>query len=236
MKKILLLLTLSTTLLLALPPEVKRDQYLKGLSKAYKAKDYVKAETYFSKLDALVTEHKVKLPSSYFYFKADTFLKNNKMLKAYTYAEKYVENSNSKGKYYSQALEILDESEELAIKIKALLKLKPIVDSSTSLMWQDGRIIFMIWREAKNYCENLVITGYRDWRLPNYYELLSIVDYSKYNPATSIQFANDFSRGYWTSSEYAADSSKAWKVNFKDGYVYDNAKSNSNYVRCVRGR
>ncbi len=60
-----------------------------------------------------------------------------------------------------------------------------ISDLATGLMWQtadDGNT--RSWQDAISYCENLDVSGYNDWRLPNIKELQSIVDYSK-SPATS---------------------------------------------------
>lgn len=42
------------------------------------------------------------------------------------------------------------------------------------------------WEQALTYCENLVLGVYSDWRLPNRNELQSLVDYSRYNLATSF--------------------------------------------------
>jgi len=46
---------------------------------------------------------------------------------------------------------------------------------------------------------------------------------------------NVTSNNYWSSTTYAGDSSNAWNVNFNNGNDNVNNKSNSNYVRCVRG-
>lgn len=40
---------------------------------------------------------------------------------------------------------------------------------------------------------------------------------------------------YWSSTTYAGLTGYAWYVNFHGGYVYSDVKSNTYYVRCVRG-
>lgn len=55
-----------------------------------------------------------------------------------------------------------------------------VTDNITGLTWQqtdNGRGIE--WPEALDYCENLDLAGYQDWRLPNIKELQYIVDYSR---------------------------------------------------------
>ena len=44
---------------------------------------------------------------------------------------------------------------------------------------------------------------------------------------------NAQANNYWSSTEN--DSNNAWNVNFNNGNVNNNDKSNNRYVRCVRG-
>ena len=84
----------------------------------------------------------------------------------------------------------------------------------------------MTWEEAISYCEGLSLGGYDDWRLPSIRDLQSIVDYNRCNPASSY---------YWSSSTYAVFTNYAGCVDFNYGYVYNDHKSNTYYVRAVRG-
>lgn len=43
------------------------------------------------------------------------------------------------------------------------------------------------------------------------------------------------SSNYWSSTTYAGNTTNAWNVNFNDGNTNNNNKTNTNYVRCVRG-
>jgi hypothetical protein len=112
-----------------------------------------------------------------------------------------------------------------------------ITDNVTSLIWQkeDDNTI-RTWTDAGTYCDNLSLGGYTDWRLPSDIELMSIVNYGTYGPSiNTTYFPNTNSSFYWSSTTYADDTSSAWGVYFYDGNVYYNGKSNSLYVRCVRG-
>ena len=109
-----------------------------------------------------------------------------------------------------------------------------IYDSKTELSWQKKPSTKkMQWQEAKTHCEDLEL------RLPNLYELKSLVDYGKYNPAirtSLIDIKTD--DWYWSSSIYKgkSDSSSAWNVHFENGHGYSYFQTSTNYVLCVRGQ
>ena len=115
-----------------------------------------------------------------------------------------------------------------------------VIDTKLGLEWQDdSRAETQInkWSSAKEYCKNLALVDKRDWRLPSYDELLTIVDYDRYNCAIVPSFENVTSLGYyWSSSPYVTTNKDAWAVNFKSGVTDNYYKINKNYVRCVRGR
>ena len=118
-------------------------------------------------------------------------------------------------------------------------KAKIFYDKNTGLTWQDNKAAATVkknWSGAKEYCKNLTLGGYSDWRLPEYSELLSIVDYTKYKPAIKSGFKHVSSNIYWSSSQSVLNSSDAWIVDFYRGDLYDNFESHKHYVRCVRGR
>ena len=113
-----------------------------------------------------------------------------------------------------------------------------VTDSNTGLMWQQGEAGSMNWEDAITCCEGLSLAGYTDWRLPNIKELESITDDSLYNPAIDTNYFPDvYTSSYWSSTTHAGDSSDAWCVYFYDGSVScgDSDKSDTYYVRCVRG-
>jgi len=114
-----------------------------------------------------------------------------------------------------------------------------ISDTETGLMWRQAETRLMNWQEALAYCENLVLPavgGYDDWRLPDRYELQSLVDYSSdYTCLDQTFFPWVMLSQYWTSTTYTLVPSFAWIVYFGNGLVYYNDKSYySFYVRPVR--
>jgi hypothetical protein len=119
-----------------------------------------------------------------------------------------------------------------------------VTDIRTGLMWEkktdDGgsrdRNNTYTWPQALTYCEQLTLGGNADWRLPSAKELASIVALDRFVPAIDMEyFLNNGSHRYWSSSTYADDPGSAWFVLFSNGSVYKDPKSNSRYVRAVRG-
>ncbi len=112
-----------------------------------------------------------------------------------------------------------------------------VTDTKTNLMWQDNsdaKTLKKNWEDAIDYCEDLNFGGYDDWHLPNYNELYSLADRSRYNPSIDPAFKNVVSGGYWSSATGASNTSGAWLVNFGNGGGSWGGKSGTYYVRCVR--
>ena len=102
-----------------------------------------------------------------------------------------------------------------------------VIDPNTGLMWQ--RFVVqgpMSWLQALAYCENLTLTGYDDWRLPDRHELQSLVDYNHFNPCLDenvfpeIYWTLHFSPYYWSSTTFIRFTDDAWRVNFITGEPY----------------
>lgn len=115
-----------------------------------------------------------------------------------------------------------------------------ISDKATNLMWsKNDNGEGVKWDDAISYCENSVLGGYTDWRLPNAKELHSIVDYSRSpdttnSPAINALFnstaitneagESDFGF-YWSSTThktYGGDGSAAVYVSFGRAMGYEN--------------
>ena len=85
------------------------------------------------------------------------------------------------------------------------------------------------------YCEDLTLDGFSDWRLPAVNELLTLVDYSKANPAIDgAAFPGKHWSGYWSSTSKSHNTPVAWYVSFDSGGISGSNKTDSKNVRCVR--
>ncbi|BCE02691.1 DUF1566 domain-containing protein [Marinicellulosiphila megalodicopiae] len=80
------------------------------------------------------------------------------------------------------------------------------------------------------------LCGLTQWRLPTRQELLSIVDFSRTQPAINIDyFPNTATFSYWSINNHAAagQEDKAWYVYFNDGSSSTSSKDSPNDVRLV---
>jgi hypothetical protein len=92
------------------------------------------------------------------------------------------------------------------------------------------------WDEALSYCDSLSWGGYTDWRLPDPYELQSIMKYgsSDLPKLDNTAFPNTRGMSIWSSSTYLYNEYSAWRVDFGSGWVIENGKAGGMSVRCVR--
>ncbi|MBU0925319.1 DUF1566 domain-containing protein [bacterium] len=111
-------------------------------------------------------------------------------------------------------------------------------DSKTNLLWQDtkeGTIIRRDFLEAQNYCQNLELDGYKNWQMPNFLELFSIVDTKSYNPTLPKEFKYFVSDNYWSSKTFGHGvSGEAFVVNFLSGAFNRELMVDKFYIRCVK--
>ncbi|CAK0780902.1 hypothetical protein CCP4SC76_7640003 [Gammaproteobacteria bacterium] len=110
-----------------------------------------------------------------------------------------------------------------------------ILDSQTNLIWDKSYKTNLTFDEALAYADQVnkdSYLGYNDWRVPTVSELISLVDYTKYDPAS--KFPNMPSSDFWSSAPYAHYSDAAWFVYFDDGYADNGYRSSGLAVRLVR--
>ena len=147
-------------------------------------------------------------------------------------------NKKSKFKKENERIEVL--------KQKGLVSSNNIwKDPDTSLIWQKhiGNRGYS-WYDAKTYCENMVLDGFSDWRVPTINELSTLLTERPYrNPRSSTKktfIKKDlfdtmgmYVQWFWTSEEY--DNRCGWFIGFYDGEQHYHVKGAKEYVRCVRG-
>lgn len=93
-----------------------------------------------------------------------------------------------------------------------------ITDNVTGLMWQQADGGEMTIENATTYCENLVLAGFSDWRLPSPMESFSILNHQNNNPAmNTIFFTASTAEYWWTNTYQAGDNSKVWCTNAGGG-------------------
>ena len=112
-------------------------------------------------------------------------------------------------------------------------------DPKTGLEWQCKSPDKMTWYEAQEYAGSVSLEGKKDWRLPTLAELESLLDRTKGRSdgrpfmRKEVPFRDELS--YWSSTTFERHTKNAWIVMFDGAYVLSYYKSNSYYVRCVRG-
>lgn len=111
-------------------------------------------------------------------------------------------------------------------------------DNNTGLVWEQAPTTMATWTDARLQCINKTVGGTRGWRLPSVAELASLIDPTLPAPFVPTVFTGvEQMAPYWTATANADSSSITSKLslNFQDGLVGVSAKSNANFVWCVRG-
>ncbi|WP_462330231.1 Lcl C-terminal domain-containing protein [Thiohalocapsa halophila] len=122
-----------------------------------------------------------------------------------------------------------------------------VTDLATALIWKrcvegvsgtdctTGHFETFTWQEALQHAEATAFAGSTQWRLPDKNELASLVEASCAGPAINeVLFPNTAWSATWSSSPYARDSSRAWTVEFNNGWVGYDDKGFPWFVRLVR--
>ncbi|MDX2434805.1 MAG: DUF1566 domain-containing protein, partial [Desulfobacterales bacterium] len=119
-------------------------------------------------------------------------------------------------------------------EIKTINGDEVVIDHITGLTWQrrdDG--IKRTWYEAMDYCDNLAVAGYSDWRRPTWKELQSMANYGYLDPVVNPATA-DFV--YSAAPDDCYWSATTLKACFRNNQITIGDKNEQNLVRAVRGR
>jgi len=109
-------------------------------------------------------------------------------------------------------------------------------DNVTGLEWQQATApSTYTWQQAIDYCNNLSLGSYDDWRLPTIKELATLIDSSQYSPSiNSRYFPGTVASEYWSSTSVATTTDIEWVMIFSSGQVVTRDKTKTFYVRAVR--
>ena len=95
------------------------------------------------------------------------------------------------------------------------------------------------WRQALTAATDLDagggFAGSTGWRVPNWKELVSIVETRCSSPAINGQVFPDTLGSFFTSTPYTSVRTSAWTVEFQSGLVLDLPKTGTAHLRLVRG-
>ncbi len=100
-----------------------------------------------------------------------------------------------------------------------------VYDSDTKLMWQDNseaKTIRKNWQDAMDYCQNLNLAGFDDWKQPSNFTLEAL--YPK-----KVALHNVDTYYYWGSSGF-----RAYFGSDANGHNYGYKNNDYYCVRCVR--
>lgn len=117
-----------------------------------------------------------------------------------------------------------------------------VLDRATNLIWNIKRKSSLKWVDALAYCEAMNHAGFTDWRLPNRNELISILNYDRYYPASDMPFnisPSETTAFYtWTSSIRSTTGTDIWTPALNRGTVtptpYNYGPNSAYFTICVR--
>jgi hypothetical protein len=120
---------------------------------------------------------------------------------------------------------------ELVVKAKKTATNSIIELTTANLMVQTQDLGYVDWYSAKSMCENSILAGYDDWRLPTQAELMVLWNNKDYIGGFNTTIGSGKAK-YW-SSGYNSNGNPVG-VNFYDGSFFHDGFMASHSVRAVR--
>lgn len=157
--------------------------------------------------------------------------------KCYNNSEEITCPTLSTADFYGQDAQYRNKCSTQSFTVKAVSGQNIVIDNNTGLEWQQAisEDTFK-WDDAISHCENLSYAGKNDWRLPNPFELLTIIDSSEYAPAINQTYFPIENSDLWSSAAHAnPETSNTWKVSYNAGLVDNDSRTKTLKVHCVRG-
>lgn len=117
-----------------------------------------------------------------------------------------------------------------------------VLDRETQLIWE--RIPSSTetrWENAALLCAMKPVGGRRGWRLPTFFELMTLVDPAGHGGPNRplLPVGNPFTgigqQAYWSSNTQATEPTKAYVIDFIAGDVAAEHKHSAHRIWCVRG-
>jgi len=117
-----------------------------------------------------------------------------------------------------------------------------VFDRETQLIWErtpgpaETR-----WKNAGVLCALKSVGGRPGWRLPTFFELMTLVDPTRHDPTRTPllpvehPFTGIGDQTYWSSNTHATEATKAYAVDFTVGDVAAVHKHMAHRLWCVRG-
>jgi len=146
-----------------------------------------------------------------------------------------------------------------------------VIDNNTGLMWErhlnwqweetvppkgkwrpqdvftykNGEARRRPYHEGVQYCKNLLLGGYEDWRMPNVKEMHSIAHYAAARPAIHEKYfmgtdagvpgyGDRGKGGAWAGPLAPDHNNSAWHIGFIDGHFMGYPRTGYKTTRCVR--
>jgi hypothetical protein len=122
------------------------------------------------------------------------------------------------------------------LKHEEINKLSEIVYIHNNLMWQDNDKIedlTLTAVESKLYCKKLNLALRKDWRVPSQKELIQLINFYNYEPASLNGFNYFKSNIYWSSSKDLNHKDNYWIVDFQYGQTMVPINVKNYYYKCI---